>query len=281
MPTVFTCCCVNDHPTVCLSSGNVQHITVGDGKDAMREVIHEEHLGELMQSSADGRFPNLQYQRSEGPSEDCVKASSSTSRASPSMTPRTPLQEEKDQEKARLQSLVNDFKRNALQGIVVDLVDPESLQVSQHVLSVDRLLIKLSLQEVRPGESTSVAAAMSMRSLSSLSSTTSSQDGSVQKEGVRSFDMKDLRHIYKDAREIPDRAPKLGDTSPIVGIQVASLSIPEQYVFFCFASEQERDKFYTCLKILHTSAIILRSKAVASKPLDQSEDTSKAASTYS
>jgi len=279
MPTVFTCCCVNDYPTVCLSSGSVQHITVGDGKDAMREVIHEEHLGELMQSSADGRFPNLQYQRSEGPSEDCVKASSSTSRASPSMTPRTPLQEEKDQEKARLQSLVNDFKRNALQGIVVDLIDPESLQVSQHVLSVDRLLIKLSLQEVRPGDSTTVDAFMSMRSFSS--STTSSQDGSAQKEGVRSFDMKDLCHIYKDARELPDRAPKLGDTSPIVGIQVASLSIPEQYVFFCFASEQERDKFYTCLKILHMSANILRSKAVASKPLYQSEDTIKAASTYS
>lgn len=265
MPTVFTCCCVSDYPTVCLGSGSVQNIIVGDGKDAMKEVIHEEHLGEQMQSSNQGRFPDLQYQRSEGRSDDCVKSSSSTSRPSPSMTPKTPLQEEKVQEKARLQSLVNGFKRDAVQGIVVDLIDPESLQVAQHVLSVDRLLIRLSLQEVTPGVPRAPRAVRKR----------------VCTEGVRSFEMKDLCHIYKDAREISDLAPKLGDTSRCVGIEVESLSIPERYIFFDFETEQGRDKFYTCLKILHMSANILRSQAAANKSLYQSEDTSKAASTDS
>lgn len=245
-----TCCCANDSsPTVCIGVG--QDKVVSDiGKDAMREDISDVGLAETMQSSSNARFPGMQFRRGPGGSFSTADRKVSPGRPSPSMSSFTPLQEEKDQEKARLQSLVSDFKRDALEGIVVDTIDPESLQVSQKVFSVDRLLDRLQLREVLQNNSDLSGAA------------SSSRDAPAGEEAESDFEMKDFCHIYKDARTIGDRAPKLSDTSRCVGIAVDG----RPHIFFYFETEEARDRFYTCLKILHMSANILRSQAVAKTP---------------
>merc|ERR1719310_328117 len=136
--------------------------------------------------------------------------------------------EEKEREKARLQRLVKDFAKEAITGIAVSLVNPETARTSPHFFQMDRYLTVFSLKP---------------------------KDGSTAESSVHDFNVKDLTSIYKGA-EVSMKAPSLGGVaSACVGLDT---NRADRRLFFHFDDNYERDKFYTCLKILRMSVDINR-----------------------
>lgn len=138
--------------------------------------------------------------------------------------------EEKEREKARLQKLVKEFAKEAVTGIVVSLISPQKGILSPHFFQMDRHLTVFSLQP---------------------------KDGSSSASGctLQYVNVRDLTQIYKGA-EVSLRAPALGEYAALcVGVDTRRA---DRQLFFCFDEPLERDKFYTCLKILRMSVDIHR-----------------------
>lgn len=135
--------------------------------------------------------------------------------------------EEKEFEKARLHQLVKDFAKEAIRGIAISVINPETARRSPHYFQMDRYLTVFSLKP---------------------------KDGSTAAlSPVRDFNVKDLTGIYKGV-EVCLKAPRLGTAAPLcVGLDT---NRADQQLFFCFDEQIERDKFYTCLKILRMSVDI-------------------------
>lgn len=134
--------------------------------------------------------------------------------------------EEKEYERARLHQLVKDFAKEAIRGIAVSLVHPETSRRSAHFFQMDRYLTVFSLKP---------------------------KDGSTAQAPVQDFNVKDLTHIYK-GMEVCMKAPRLGTAAALcVGLDT---NRADQRLFFYFDEALERDRFYTCLKILRMSVDI-------------------------
>jgi len=143
----------------------------------------------------------------------------------------SPRNLEKEQEKVRLQSIVTDFKRAATTGLAVELIDEETLKISQQIFCLDKLLYKMTL---RPLEEDTVSSHV--------------------------FDMKNFEQICKGPEAV-SKSPKLKSSAARclrVSFTARSEGETNEHLFFYFPNESERDKFYTCLKILHMSSTILR-----------------------
>eukprot|EP00403_Amphidinium_massartii_P010875 CAMPEP_0178411732 /NCGR_PEP_ID=MMETSP0689_2-20121128/21645_1 /TAXON_ID=160604 /ORGANISM="Amphidinium massartii, Strain CS-259" /LENGTH=223 /DNA_ID=CAMNT_0020032945 /DNA_START=61 /DNA_END=732 /DNA_ORIENTATION=+ len=137
--------------------------------------------------------------------------------------------EEKEREKLRLQRLVKDFAKEAVTGIAISLVNAETTRQSPHFFQMDRYLTVFSLKP---------------------------KDGSTAESSVQDFNVKDLTAIYKGV-EVAQKAPSLGAlASQCVGLDT---NRADRRLFFHFDDSYERDKFYTCLKILRMSVDINRS----------------------
>mmetsp|Transcript_24715 Transcript_24715/g.57068 ORF Transcript_24715/g.57068 Transcript_24715/m.57068 type:complete len:229 (+) Transcript_24715:132-818(+) len=137
--------------------------------------------------------------------------------------------EEKEKEKLRLQRLVKDFAKEAVTGIAVNLVNSETARQSPHFFQMDRYLTVFSLKP---------------------------KDGSSAESSVQDFNVKDLTLIYKGP-EVAAKAPSLGSVAAqCVGLDTTRA---DRRLFFHFDDNYERDKFYTCLKILRMSVDINRS----------------------
>lgn len=183
-----------------------------------------------------GRQPNTSPRPARGVQEEAVgalpggmvserihTARSDTSANSASMT-----HEEKEKEKARLQRLVKDFAKEAVTGVAVSMVNPETARRSPHFFQMDRYLTVFSLKP---------------------------KDGSLAEAAVQDFNVKDLTAIYKGV-EVQVKAPSLGSSaSTCVGLDT---NRADRTLFFHFDDNYERDKFYTCLKILRMSVDISR-----------------------
>lgn len=214
---VFVTCCCASQSGNCPSDG----VQVVDGPAAVDHTEDDQHKAKRMQHSATGSFfpAPLTTPRQ-------VKGGDNQFAASVL---------EKEQEKVRLQTIVTDFKRVAITGLRVELIEPESLSTSQHIFSLDKLLYKMTL---RPVEEDSEAGASSSQV----------------------FDMQRFVHICKGPDVVP-KAPSLqahSERCMCVGFAPNSEGAPVQQLFFYFTNESERDKFYTCLKILQMSSTILR-----------------------
>jgi len=136
--------------------------------------------------------------------------------------------EEKEKEKLRLQRLVKDFAKEAVTGIAVNLVNSETARQSPHFFQMDRYLTVFSLKP---------------------------KDGSSAESSVQDFNVKDLTLIYKGP-EVAAKAPSLGSlAAQCVGLDT---NRADRRLFFHFDDNYERDKFYTCLKILRMSVDINR-----------------------
>mmetsp|Transcript_7512 Transcript_7512/g.12060 ORF Transcript_7512/g.12060 Transcript_7512/m.12060 type:complete len:241 (+) Transcript_7512:120-842(+) len=220
-----TCCCATN-------GGSETVVSVGEspdfeeiGQDTNRHHIQsDDSLAENMKHSTEARFFKREL-------EDLPAPPSSSRKGSP----RTA--EEKEREKARLQVIVTEFKQTAVRGISVALVDPDTLVISKNVFSMDKLLYKVCLEP-------SAEAASRERDGASL---------------ARTYAMEDFESIYKEPM-LAEKAPKLAPMAKrCLGVDfVHKPSEAPKSLYFYFASESERDKFYTCLKILHMSATILR-----------------------
>eukprot|EP00927_Polykrikos_kofoidii_P074639 TRINITY_DN70679_c0_g1_i1.p1 TRINITY_DN70679_c0_g1~~TRINITY_DN70679_c0_g1_i1.p1 ORF type:complete len:219 (+),score=43.29 TRINITY_DN70679_c0_g1_i1:106-762(+) len=153
--------------------------------------------------------------------EEPPTARSAASRGSMSL-------EEKEHEKARLQKLVKDFAREAITGIAVSVIHPETAIRSAHFFQMDRYLTVFSLKP---------------------------KDGSTADASVQDFNVRDLTSIYKGV-EVLARAPTLGKAAAAcVGLDT---NRADRRIFFHFDDGYERDKLYTCLKILRMSVDVGR-----------------------
>mmetsp|Transcript_121451 Transcript_121451/g.259315 ORF Transcript_121451/g.259315 Transcript_121451/m.259315 type:complete len:193 (-) Transcript_121451:23-601(-) len=138
--------------------------------------------------------------------------------SSPRDSPRS-----KEMKKARLQQLVREFSRNAMGGIPVTLVDPDSAELSKATLAMDKYLYALTLSSIR-GD-------------------------------VLQLNMKDMSAIYKG----PDFMQKMPNIAHLSNVCVGMdflLGAQEKKLCFHFQDPLQCDHFYTCLKILRMSVDI-------------------------
>jgi len=139
--------------------------------------------------------------------------------------------EVRELEKARLQRLVRGFAKDAVTGLAVVLVNPETARKLPFFFQMDRYLTVFSLKP---------------------------KDGTLQESSVQDFNVKDVTEIYKGP-DVAMKVPALGNIATFcVGLDT---NRADRRIFFYFDEAASRDKFYTCLKILRMSVDITGTKA--------------------
>jgi len=209
MALAFMCCCAPEAP------GHEE--TTNQSVDAVREVTGDlnQPAAGLLGTTATPNFPApVRTPRKDQKPGD----------KKPVLSPR-----EKEQEKARLQEIVKEFSRRAVAGIAVQMLDPETTEMTSEKFMMDKYLYTLTVKS----ESDAAAPA-------------------------RSFNLKDTCAIYKGS-DVGVKAPKLAAMSACaVGVDFSTPA--DARLFFNFKDSGERDKFYTCLKILRMSVDINHAK---------------------
>mmetsp|Transcript_8088 Transcript_8088/g.17606 ORF Transcript_8088/g.17606 Transcript_8088/m.17606 type:complete len:203 (-) Transcript_8088:271-879(-) len=125
-------------------------------------------------------------------------------------------------DKAKLQDIVRDFSKAAVNGMQLMTVDADTSDLSEVHFVMDKYLYVLTL--AMPGG-----------------------------EEVH-LNMKDMRAIYR-GHDVSTKAPKLAHLAAVV-VGVEFREPLDQRYFFYFKDVAERDRFYTCLKILRMSVDI-------------------------
>eukprot|EP00928_Gymnodinium_smaydae_P064289 TRINITY_DN47674_c0_g1_i1.p1 TRINITY_DN47674_c0_g1~~TRINITY_DN47674_c0_g1_i1.p1 ORF type:complete len:287 (-),score=79.88 TRINITY_DN47674_c0_g1_i1:198-1001(-) len=134
--------------------------------------------------------------------------------------------EEREREKARLQRLLKDFAKEAVAGIAVGLVNPNTGRKPSFLLQMDRHLTLITLR---------------------------AKDGSAAEHCVQDVRVADVTSIYK-GHEVFLRAPALGrDAVGCVGLD-AGEGDSGTSVILHFDDVYDRDKFYTSMQVLSLSA---------------------------
>mmetsp|Transcript_87984 Transcript_87984/g.152437 ORF Transcript_87984/g.152437 Transcript_87984/m.152437 type:complete len:223 (+) Transcript_87984:143-811(+) len=220
----FMCCCA---PNSADDSAKTQQSSA----DAVREISGDTNqpAAGLLGKTATPNFPApVRTPRQEASENNgSPGAPGGSQRKDRAMTPR-----EKEQEKARLQEIVKEFSRAAVTGINVNIIDAETQEVSSRIFAMDKYLYTLILKSA-PG------------------------DPSAAPE--QSFNMKDMSAIYKGP-DVTLKAPKLSSVaSSAMGVDFHNPS--DFRLFFYFKDGSDRDKFYTCLKILRMSVDINHQKS--------------------
>eukprot|EP00745_Piridium_sociabile_P029354 TRINITY_DN47914_c0_g1_i1.p1 TRINITY_DN47914_c0_g1~~TRINITY_DN47914_c0_g1_i1.p1 ORF type:complete len:237 (+),score=30.87 TRINITY_DN47914_c0_g1_i1:144-854(+) len=148
---------------------------------------------------------------------------SNASRAS-SLTP-----EEKEREKLRLQRLVKDFAKEAVGGMEVAIIDAESGDKHIRHMLMDRYLSKLRIKET------------------------------PESKEVTEYAMRDIASIYKGA-DVLAKDPRLPEALALSAVGFDVSHGKDKAVLFWFPDSYNRDKFYTCLKILRMSVELNQTK---------------------
>lgn len=218
----FLCCCVNSN------SGHDANIGIG-ATDVFGSSSNGPEAAFPLESSTPqflgGHDPTKNGPMTPGGESGAGNGGADTARSAASGGSSMSA-EEKEREKARLQRLVKDFAKEAVTGIAVSLVNPETGRESPHFFQMDRYLTVFSLKP---------------------------KDGSSAESSVQDFNVKDLTSIYKGT-EVTMKAPSLGGVAALcVGLDT---NRADRRLFFHFDEAIERDKFYTCLKILRMSVDI-------------------------
>lgn len=158
-----------------------------------------------------------------------ISAASGTARSSSGASSVSP--EARELEKARLQRLVRGFAKDAVTGLAVVLVNPDTARKLPFFFQMDRYLTVFSLKP---------------------------KDGALQESSVQDFNVKDVTEIYKGP-DVAVKVPALGNMATFcVGLDT---NRADRRIFFYFEEAASRDKFYTCLKILRMSVDITGTKA--------------------
>eukprot|EP00928_Gymnodinium_smaydae_P071758 TRINITY_DN55250_c0_g1_i1.p1 TRINITY_DN55250_c0_g1~~TRINITY_DN55250_c0_g1_i1.p1 ORF type:complete len:208 (+),score=24.95 TRINITY_DN55250_c0_g1_i1:95-718(+) len=161
--------------------------------------------------------------------------SARTTDSNPHLSERT--QQEKEMERLRLERLVRDFTAEALAGIEIECVDSDTADKAVCFLQVDTGLRVLS---IKPEQSRTMGEkeVVSARSLE------------LCRAVVRDISLSDIRAIYR-GQEILMVAPALAQIAQnCVGLDTGRA---DRWCFFYFHDPVERDRFYTCLKVLRLS----------------------------
>eukprot|EP00440_Ansanella_granifera_P008670 gb/GFBE01009396.1/.p1 GENE.gb/GFBE01009396.1/~~gb/GFBE01009396.1/.p1 ORF type:complete len:254 (+),score=52.97 gb/GFBE01009396.1/:1-762(+) len=143
-------------------------------------------------------------------------------RSSPVMTSPSGLGGPKQSpvtEKAKLQQVVRDFAKGAIHGLRVELINEETGCIAEASLRMDRYLYSMQLQQAG--------------------------------EHDRNYDMKDMIAIFK-GQEFIQLVPALSHMSS--RCMAVDFNKDSDYrVCFHFQTPEQRDQFYTCMKILRMS----------------------------
>jgi len=210
----FLCCCVN-------TNSQSENVPMGDIMGPASNFPE----ASFPVSSASPQFrPLATDDDSATPAPAEEGGTLNTARSTASANSMSP--EEKEKEKGRLQRLVKEFAKEAVTGIAVNLVNPETSRYSPHFFQMDRYLTVFSLKP---------------------------KDGSTADSSVQDFNVKDLTKIYKGP-EVLMSAPSLGTVAATCVAMDTTRA--DRKLFFQFDEPLERDKFYTCLKILRMSVDI-------------------------
>eukprot|EP00930_Biecheleria_cincta_P069651 TRINITY_DN57365_c0_g1_i1.p1 TRINITY_DN57365_c0_g1~~TRINITY_DN57365_c0_g1_i1.p1 ORF type:complete len:246 (+),score=58.86 TRINITY_DN57365_c0_g1_i1:73-738(+) len=214
----FLCCCVN-------TSSQAENVSISGDLVGPQSSFPEASFP--LSSATPQLKAGLQGQQDPDatPMED-TKESGGMNTARSTMSASSMSPEEKEKEKGRLQRLVKEFAKEAVTGIAVTLVNPETARQSPHFFQMDRYLTVFSLKP---------------------------KDGSTADSAVQDFNVKDLTKIYKGP-EVLMAAPSLGTVTPMC--VALDTNRADRKLFFHFEEPMERDKFYTCLKILRMSVDI-------------------------
>ncbi|CAE7896042.1 AKR1, partial [Symbiodinium microadriaticum] len=122
-------------------------------------------------------------------------------------------------EKARLQQAVKHFAKDVMEGMAVNIIDEDTGTVSSTTLLMDRSLRNIEIRE--------------------------------PKEGSRNYRMQDMAAIFRDT-EFQQVVPSLAHLAPRC-IAVDFSRETDFRLCFQFEDSDQRDNFYSCLKILRMS----------------------------
>mmetsp|Transcript_60863 Transcript_60863/g.108076 ORF Transcript_60863/g.108076 Transcript_60863/m.108076 type:complete len:216 (-) Transcript_60863:68-715(-) len=206
----FLCCCVN-------TNSQTENVPMSDIMGPQSNFPE----ASIPISSAS---PQFRPAGRDPTTDDKETGTMNTARSTTSANSMSP--EEKEREKGRLQRLVKEFAKEAVTGIAVNLVNPDTSRYSPHFFQMDRYLTVFSLKP---------------------------KDGSTADSAVQDFNVKDLIKIYKGP-EVLMSAPSLGTVAAMCVAMDTTRA--DRRLFFQFDEPLERDKFYTCLKILRMSVDI-------------------------
>jgi len=216
----FFCCCTSG--TSVLDAGHASEF---------REPASD-HVAGALHASASPNFPsgvggntNTSWVGVKRPPDSATVATSED----PSLSGL--LSSKKEVEKARLQELVRGFSKQAVNGIPVELIDPETAQIGQYLFSMDKYLYKLKLRSMQG-------------------------DGSDSSSGThdKTFALNNIINMNK-GNDITTRAPALAMYAN--NVLLMELSYEEDcIIYFHFKDVMARDRFYTCVKILCMSVDI-------------------------
>mmetsp|Transcript_108239 Transcript_108239/g.345123 ORF Transcript_108239/g.345123 Transcript_108239/m.345123 type:complete len:229 (+) Transcript_108239:109-795(+) len=213
------CCCVSpgSRPTYTgdlPASSSYRHGPAVPGLDAVAPSVLEPRPAQG--SLGEGvRGP----ERSQGAEDDFGSTSRSVASVESAMSAQ-----EREREKARLAKLVKGFAREAVIGVPLSIVCPKTGRITSCCFQMNRTLTSFSL---RPTDGTTPHAAAS-----------------------RAVSVKDLAWIGKGA-EVATREPSLGGAAcACVGLGTKR---GDQQIVIHFNESLERDRFYTCLRVLRMS----------------------------
>ncbi|CAK9081749.1 unnamed protein product [Durusdinium trenchii] len=189
-----------------------------------------------MSSSSNPHFPQVPKAGSiaDLPKDGTNETASNLDTARSAVSASSMSPEEKEREKGRLQKLVKDFAKEVVSGIPVNLVNPATAHPSPHFFQMDRHLTVFSLKP---------------------------KDGSTAEAAVQDYSVKELTKIYKGP-EVLMNAPNLGVLAQ--HCVAFDTTRADRRLIFVFDEALERDKFYTCLKILRMSVDISQSGQTSS-----------------
>lgn len=122
-------------------------------------------------------------------------------------------------EKARLQQVVREFAKGAIHGLKMELINEFTGEVAETLLFMDRFLYTMRLLPVGSDE--------------------------------RRYDMKDMIAIFK-GQEFVQMVPGLAHLHPCC-VAIDFSTETDYRVCFHFKDAQQRDQFYSCMKILRMS----------------------------
>jgi len=132
---------------------------------------------------------------------------------------------QRDQEKARLRQALSEFVPRAVKGCILSVVSAETGWRAPYLFTMDSRLTRISLQPLH------VHSAASITELE--------------------IKLRDVVRIYKDA-DVQKAAPFLGrEASSCVGIDIVATGPGQgRRLFFYQVDALEREKLFTCLKVL-------------------------------
>jgi len=235
-------CCCSERPNTLehkISPNDVKAPSIGLGNDQL--LIETSRKDSAQKTNQKEKVASAGEQAAAKPSSNEVAPPNSTlapPQQQQQQKTKPPLtQEEKEREKARLQKLVKEFAKDAVQGVELSLIGDAGKRETA-TFSMDRYLTVVTLTQ--PPGASGQKTELQMKDIISIFKGTDSA----------------RQNLTQSQRRIDGLGEDVADNT--VGLEVSRPDGNKTKTLFYFADVYSRDKFYTCLKILRMSVDINR-----------------------